>query len=65
MWKLRMRHYWFPIRKLNILSFREGIVMQDEIKQVDIDKIYRETPLDKIPWNAETPPEALVGPVTT
>jgi hypothetical protein len=39
--------------------------MQDEIKQVDIDKIYRETPLDKIPWNAETPPEALVGPVTT
>ena len=34
--------------------------MQDEIKQVDIDKIYRETPLEKIPWNVETPPEAMV-----
>lgn len=34
--------------------------MQDEIKQVDIDKIYRETPLEKIPWNLETPPEAMV-----
>jgi hypothetical protein len=34
--------------------------MRDEIKQVDIDKIYRETPLEKIPWNLETPPEAMV-----
>jgi len=34
--------------------------MQNEIKQVDIDKIYRETPLEKIPWNMETPPEAIV-----
>jgi len=34
--------------------------MQDEIKQVDIDKIYREIPLEKIPWNVETPPEAMV-----
>jgi SAM-dependent methyltransferase len=34
--------------------------MQDEIKQVDIDKIYRETPLEKIPWNVETPPGAMV-----
>jgi cyclopropane fatty-acyl-phospholipid synthase-like methyltransferase len=34
--------------------------MRDEIKQVDIDKIYRETPLEKIPWNVETPPEAVV-----
>jgi len=34
--------------------------MRDEIKQVDIDKIYRETPLGKIPWNVETPPEAMV-----
>ncbi|MGD0843168.1 MAG: class I SAM-dependent methyltransferase [Geobacteraceae bacterium] len=34
--------------------------MRDEIKQVDIDKIYRETPLEKIPWNVETPPEAMV-----
>ncbi|MRR56282.1 MAG: hypothetical protein EG822_17580 [Deltaproteobacteria bacterium] len=30
------------------------------MKQVDIDKIYRETPLEKIPWNVETPPETLV-----
>ncbi|MGA2151666.1 MAG: class I SAM-dependent methyltransferase [Geobacteraceae bacterium] len=34
--------------------------MRDEIKQVDIDKIYREMPLEKIPWNVETPPEAMV-----
>jgi cyclopropane fatty-acyl-phospholipid synthase-like methyltransferase len=34
--------------------------MQDEIKQVDIDKIYRETQLENIPWNVETPPEAMV-----
>jgi len=26
----------------------------------DIDAIYRSTPLDKIPWNMETPPAALV-----
>jgi 2-polyprenyl-3-methyl-5-hydroxy-6-metoxy-1,4-benzoquinol methylase len=34
--------------------------MLDEIKQVEIDKIYREMPLEKIPWNVETPPEAMV-----
>ncbi|MFX0082719.1 MAG: class I SAM-dependent methyltransferase [Candidatus Hodarchaeota archaeon] len=27
---------------------------------MDLDKIYRETPLSKIPWNYETPPESLV-----
>lgn len=26
----------------------------------DVDKIYKNTPLDKIPWNIETPPDALV-----
>ena len=30
------------------------------MKQVDIDSIYREMPLEKIPWNIETPPDALV-----
>jgi SAM-dependent methyltransferase len=30
------------------------------MKTVDIDGIYRRMPLDKIPWNSETPPEALV-----
>jgi len=30
------------------------------MKYVDIDKIYQQVPLDKIPWNIETPPEALV-----
>jgi methyl halide transferase len=30
------------------------------MKTVDIDGIYRRMPLDKIPWNNETPPEALV-----
>ena len=27
---------------------------------VDVDRIYREVSLDKIPWNSETPPDALV-----
>ena len=27
---------------------------------MDLDKIYRETPLDKIPWNYETPPDSLI-----
>ena len=27
---------------------------------MDIDKIYRETPLNKIPWNYETPPDSLI-----
>jgi SAM-dependent methyltransferase len=28
--------------------------------QVDMDRIYKNMPLEKIPWNSETPPEALV-----
>jgi len=27
----------------------------------DVDKLYQNTPLDKIPWNYETPPDALVS----
>ncbi len=30
------------------------------MKYVDVDKIYQKVPLDKIPWNSETPPDALV-----
>jgi SAM-dependent methyltransferase len=30
------------------------------MKPVDIDTIYQNLPLDKIPWNSETPPDALV-----
>ena len=30
------------------------------MNDADIDRIYRDVPLDKIPWNSETPPEALV-----
>jgi SAM-dependent methyltransferase len=30
------------------------------MKYVDIDRIYQQVPLDKIPWNIETPPDALV-----
>ena len=26
----------------------------------DMDRIYKNMPLEKIPWNSETPPEALV-----
>jgi SAM-dependent methyltransferase len=31
------------------------------MKYADVDKIYRTVPLDNIPWNRETPPDALVG----
>ena len=30
------------------------------MEYADIDRIYRDVPLDKIPWNSETPPDALV-----
>jgi len=30
------------------------------MKYADVDKIYRNVPLDKIPWNNENPPDALV-----
>jgi SAM-dependent methyltransferase len=30
------------------------------MKYVDIDRIYQNVPLDKIPWNSKTPPDALV-----
>ena len=30
------------------------------MKIVDIDTIYQRMPLDRIPWNSETPPDALV-----
>jgi cyclopropane fatty-acyl-phospholipid synthase-like methyltransferase len=30
------------------------------MKYADIDRIYRNVPLDKIPWNNENPPDALV-----
>jgi hypothetical protein len=29
--------------------------------QAEMDRIYNNIPLDKIPWNIETPPGALVG----
>jgi len=35
------------------------------MKIVDIDTIYQRMPLDRIPWNIETPPEALVELVTS
>ena len=30
------------------------------MKYFDVDRIYQELPLEKIPWNSETPPDALV-----
>jgi SAM-dependent methyltransferase len=35
------------------------------LKTGDIDGIYRRMPLDRIPWNNETPPDALVDLVTS
>jgi cyclopropane fatty-acyl-phospholipid synthase-like methyltransferase len=34
------------------------------VKYVDMDKIYQDVPLDRIPWHMETPPSALVELVT-
>lgn len=31
------------------------------MKYVDIDRIYKDMPLERIPWNVEGPPEALVN----
>ncbi len=33
------------------------------MKYADIDRIYQNVPLDTIPWNSETPPDALVESV--
>lgn len=30
------------------------------MKQFEIDEIYQKVPLDKIPWNEETPPAEFV-----
>jgi len=30
------------------------------VKYFDVDRIYQELPLEKIPWNSETPPDVLV-----
>jgi hypothetical protein len=30
------------------------------MKYIDLDRIYQEVPLNQIPWNIETPPDALV-----
>lgn len=35
------------------------------MKYPDIDRIYRELPLDSIPWNNEAPPEALVNLISS
>jgi len=35
------------------------------MKYVDIDRIYQTVPLDAIPWNSGTPPDALVALVTS
>jgi cyclopropane fatty-acyl-phospholipid synthase-like methyltransferase len=34
--------------------------MVARMKYFDVDRIYQDIPLDKIPWNSETPPDALV-----
>lgn len=35
------------------------------MEYADIDRIYQKLPLDKIPWNSETPPDILVDLVQT
>ena len=37
----------------------------DPMKHIEIDEIYQKTPLELIPWNIETPPEALVALVNS
>ena len=41
-----------------------GILEKVMIKE-QMERIYRDIPLDKIPWNIKTPPEILVTTVTT
>ncbi|MFC1951031.1 class I SAM-dependent methyltransferase [Chloroflexota bacterium] len=43
--------------KVHILTGLDGRTM----KHADMDKIYREMPLERIPWNMEAPPDALVN----
>ena len=39
----------------------KGKKMEKEKREKELlDKVYRETPLDKIPWNIESPPKVLV-----
>jgi SAM-dependent methyltransferase len=35
------------------------------MQTAEIDEIYRKVPLERIPWNIETPPEVLAGLVTS
>jgi hypothetical protein len=35
------------------------------MKQRDVDDIYKNVPIDEIPWNMEDPPEAIVALVET
>lgn len=35
------------------------------MKYIDIDRIYQQVPLEKIPWDMESPPQALVDLVTS
>jgi len=58
------RHVSFEIlqrpKKINIFVNQITGSGRTEMKYADIDRIYRTVPLDKIPWNSETPPDALV-----
>jgi SAM-dependent methyltransferase len=35
-------------------------VLEEAMNRIDMDEIYRTTPVERIPWHIETPPEALV-----
>ena len=35
-------------------------IRKARMKYADVDRIYQTIPLDNIPWNSETPPDALV-----
>jgi hypothetical protein len=45
--------------KNRLTAARPELIEVDAMMQVDMDRIYKNMPLEKIPWNKETPPEAL------
>jgi len=49
-----------PPKKINIFVNQITRSWGMNMKYADIDRIYRTVPLDKIPWNSETPPAPLV-----
>jgi 2-polyprenyl-3-methyl-5-hydroxy-6-metoxy-1,4-benzoquinol methylase len=51
-------HRWSSTYELKNISVDNK--KDDAMQEIELDKIYREIPLEQIPWNIETPPRALI-----